>query len=263
MTRARPSDSESAGSSLPAGERIAKALARAGVASRRGAEALIAQGRVSVDGVTLTSPAITVTAGQDIRVDGEPVRAAERVRLFRYHKPPGLLVTRSDPQGRPTIFDRLPHALPRLIAVGRLDLNSEGLLLLTNDGGLARTLELPSTGWTRRYRARAHGRITQAKLDGLAKGITVDGERFGPIHATLETSVRGREAANVWITVALKEGKNREVRRALESLGLTVNRLIRTGYGPFLLGGLKRGEVVEVLGKTLREQLGSKLNPPS
>jgi 23S rRNA pseudouridine2605 synthase len=234
-------------------------LARAGVASRRGAEALIAQGRVSVDGVTLTSPALNVKPGQDIRVDGEAPPRAEPPRLFRHHKPVGVLVTRRDPQGRPTVFDRLPPGLPRLQPVGRLDFNSEGLLLLTNDGELKRTLELPSTGWTRRYRVRAHGRVTQKELDRLARGITVDGEKFGAIHATLETRKEAEDAANVWITVALKEGKNREVRRALETVGLAVNRLIRVAYGPFQLGALKRGEIAEVPPKMLREQLGSRL----
>jgi 23S rRNA pseudouridine2605 synthase len=242
------------------GERIAKVLARAGVASRRGAEAMIAEGRVSVDGVVLASPAMKVTPGQDVRVDGERLRKAEPARLFRYHKPEGLLVTRSDPQGRPTIFDKLPAELPRLVPVGRLDLGSEGLLLLTNDGELKRTLELPATGWTRRYRARAHGRVTQKELDRLAKGITIEGERFGSIQATLETRRPAESAANVWITMALKEGKNREVRRALETLGLRVNRLIRVAYGPFQLGALRRGEVAEVPPKMLREQLGSRLS---
>jgi 23S rRNA pseudouridine2605 synthase len=262
MTRPRNRRSDAAPPDADSGgERIAKALARAGVASRRGAEAMIAEGRVSVDGVVLTTPAVKVTPGQDVRVDGEPLPRAEPVRLFRYHKPEGLLVTRSDPQGRPTIFERLPPGLPRLIAVGRLDFNSEGLLLLTTDGGLARTLELPSTGWTRRYRVRAHGRVTQAELDKLARGVTVDGERFGPIEAKLERAKEGRgDAANIWITVALKEGRKREVRRALETLGLTVNRLIRVAYGPFQLGALQRGEVAEAPAKMLREQLGSKLS---
>ena len=243
----------------PGGERIAKVLARAGLASRRGAEAMIAQGRVSVDGAVLKSPAVNVTPGQNIRVDGEPLPQAEPVRLFRYHKPQGTLVTRSDPQGRPTVFERLPAELPRLVAVGRLDFNSEGLLLLTTDGGLARTLELPATGWTRRYRARAHGRVTQEQLDRLAKGITVDGERFAPIHASLEA---GQTGANAWITLALKEGKYREVRRALAALGLEVNRLIRTAYGPFQLGSLRRGEVAEIPRKMIREQLGGRWGRP-
>jgi len=238
------------------GQRIAKVLARAGIASRRGAEELIAQGRISVDGETLTTPAFKVTPDQDIRFDGEAIPAAEPVRLFRYHKPNGLIVTASDPQERTTIFERLPEHLPRVIAIGRLDLTSEGLLLLTTDGGLARTLELPSTGWTRRYRARVHGRPKQAQLDTLAKGIVVDGERFAPIHATLER----QNGANAWVTVALKEGKYREVRRALETLELTVNRLIRVAYGPFQLGALKAGEVAEIPPKMLKEQLGSKLS---
>jgi 23S rRNA pseudouridine2605 synthase len=264
---AKFSDEDQAGES-PAGERIAKLLARAGVASRRGAEAMIAAGRVSVDGVALATPAVKVLPGQDVRVDGEPIAQAEPARLFRYHKPAGLLVTRHDPEGRPTVFDHLPKELPRLMAVGRLDFNSEGLLLLTNDGGLARILELPSTGWIRRYRVRAHGRVTQGELDKLSKGLTVDGERFGPIRAKLEATKDrakeraardGKSAANVWITVALEEGKKREVRRALETLGLTVNRLIRVAYGPFQLGALERGEVAEVPSKMLREQLGGKL----
>jgi 23S rRNA pseudouridine2605 synthase len=279
MTRSRkpspPKDASTAKSSdedLPGesqvGERIAKLLARAGVASRHGAEAMIAAGRVSVDGVVLATPAVKVAPGQDVRVDGEPIAQAEPARLFRYHKPAGLLVTRHDPEGRPTVFDHLPKELPRLMAVGRLDFNSEGLLLLTNDGGLARVLELPSTGWIRRYRVRAHGRVTQGELDKLAKGLTVDGERFGPIRAKLEATKDrakdraardGKGAANVWITVALEEGKKREVRRALETLGLTVNRLIRVAYGPFQLGALERGEVAEVPSKMLREQLGGKL----
>jgi 23S rRNA pseudouridine2605 synthase len=260
-TRTRTTPPKEGGLGDVEGERIAKVLARAGVASRRAAEELIAQGRVSVDGVTLTSPAVKVKAGQDVRVDGQPIGPAEPPRLFRYHKPAGLLVTRKDPEGRPTIFERLPPGLPPLLSIGRLDLNSEGLLLLTNDGELKRTLELPATGWTRRYRARAHGRVTQAQLDTLAKGVTVDGERFGPIEAKLEPASRDAKASNVWIAVALKEGKNREVRRALETLGLTINRLIRVAYGPFQLGALQRGEVAEVPPKMLREQLGSKLAP--
>lgn len=247
--------SDAAANAPEDGDRIAKVLARAGVASRRGAEALIAQGRVSVDGKTLKSPALNVSPAQTILVDGEPIPEAEPTRLWRYHKPLDLLVTRQDPQGRPTIFDRLPEDLPRLVSIGRLDVNSEGLLLLTNDGDLARRLELPSTGWTRRYRARAHGRPRQEDLDTLAQGITVDGERFGAIDAKLER----QNGANAWITVSLKEGKNREVRRALEHLGLTVNRLIRTAYGPFQLGKLAAGEVAEAPAKMLREQLGDKL----
>jgi 23S rRNA pseudouridine2605 synthase len=257
--RTSASRSKEAAPSGDGGERIAKVLARAGVASRRGAEAMIAEGRVSVDGVVLATPAVKVKPGQDIRVDGARLAQAEPARLFRYHKPAGLLVTRSDPQGRPTIFERLPASLPRLLPIGRLDFNSEGLLLLTNDGGLKRTLELPSTGWTRRYRVRAHGRVTQKDLDKLARGITVEGQKFGAIHATLETRKEAESAANLWITVALKEGKNREVRRALETVGLTVNRLIRVAYGPFQLGALARGEIAETPPKMLREQLGGRL----
>ncbi len=254
-TSPRASDPDDAGApdeGEDAGERIAKVLARAGVCSRRQAEVLISEGRVTVDGHVLSTPAFKVTPAQDVRVDGSRVRAAEPTRLFRYHKPDGLLVTRDDPQGRPTVFEKLPPGLPRLVAVGRLDLTSEGLLLLTNDGGLARTLELPSTGWTRRYRARAFGSVTQEALDTLKAGVTVDGERFASIEAKLERTQGG----NVWVTVALKEGKYREVRRALETLHLRVNRLIRTSYGPFHLGGLKRGEAAEVTPKQMKDQLG-------
>lgn len=223
------------------GERIAKALARAGVCSRRDAERLIADGRVSVNGKRLDTPAFKVTAQDDIRVDGKRVVAAEPTRLWRYHKPPGLVTTHRDPQGRPTVFEHLPPGLPRVISVGRLDLTSEGLLLLTNDGALARTLELPSTGWVRRYRARAFGTVTQTELDQLKDGITVDGVRYGPIDAKLE-----RPGANSWIAVSISEGKNREVRRVLEAIGLKVNRLIRVAYGPFELGKLEPGEAEEI-----------------
>ena len=223
------------------GERIAKALARAGICSRRDAERLIADGRVSVNGKLLDTPAFKVTAQDDIRVDGKPIAAAEATRLWRYHKPPGLVTTHRDPQGRPTVFAHLPAGLPRVISIGRLDLTSEGLLLLTNDGALARTLELPSTGWKRRYRARAFGRIAQGELDQLKDGITVDGMRYGPIEAKLE-----RPGANSWIAVSIAEGKNREVRRVLEAIGLKVNRLIRTSYGPFELGKLEPGDADEV-----------------
>lgn len=234
------------------GERIAKRLARAGLCSRRDAERLIAEGRVTVDGTVLTSPALRVSPTSVITVDGEPVGAPAPMRLWRYHKPPGLITSHRDPQGRPTVFERLPPTLGRVIAVGRLDLNSEGLLLLTNDGALARTLELPATGWTRRYRVRVHGRPSADQLASLARGVTVAGVRYGPVEAVLD-SARG---ANAWLAVALKEGKNREIRRLLEPLGLTVNRLIRTAYGPFQLGSLKRGEVAPVPPKVLKEQLG-------
>ena len=228
----------------PAGERIAKVLARAGVASRREVERLIAAGRVSVNGRALTTPAVKVSSSDVVTLDGRPVARAEPTRLFRYHKPAGLVTTHRDPQGRPTVFDALPAGLPRLISVGRLDLNSEGLLLLTNDGELARRLELPATGLVRRYRARTRGRIDQAKLDRLQQGLTVDGIRYGPIEARLE---RGpADAANRWLSLSLSEGKNREVRKVLEALGLTVNRLIRVAYGPYELGELKAGDVVEL-----------------
>jgi 23S rRNA pseudouridine2605 synthase len=238
----------------PDAERIAKALARAGVCSRRDAEKLIAEGRVSVNGVVLDTPAFKVSPIDDIRVDGKSIAAAEPSRLWRYHKPSGLVTTHRDPQNRPTVFERLPPDLPRVVSVGRLDLTSEGLLLLTNDGELARTLELPSNGWIRRYRARAHGRVTQAELDALAEGVTVEGVRYGPIQAELDR----QQGANAWITVAIMEGKNREVRRVLEAIGLKVNRLIRIAYGPFQLGLLEPGKVEEIQRKVVREQLGKK-----
>jgi 23S rRNA pseudouridine2605 synthase len=237
------------------GERVAKALARAGVASRREVERLIAGGRVAVNGAVLTTPAVKVAPGDLLTVDGQVVTAPEPARLFRYHKPAGLVTTHRDPQGRPTVFEALPDTLPRLISVGRLDLNSEGLLLLTNDGGLARALELPATGLVRRYRARARGRVTQDRLDRLKAGITVEGVRYGPIEATLDKAREGAQGANAWITLTLTEGKNREVRRVLEALGLKVNRLIRLAYGPFALGTLGVGEVEEVGPRVIREQL--------
>jgi 23S rRNA pseudouridine2605 synthase len=241
--------------SADAGERVAKALARAGVASRREVERLIEAGRVALNGQVLTKPAVKVEPGDILTVDGEVVGEAEPARLFRYHKPVGLVTTHKDPQGRPTVFDALPQGLPRLISVGRLDLNTEGLLLLTNDGGLARELELPSTALVRRYRARAHGRISQERLDKLKAGITVDGVHYGAIEASLDKAKEGPQGANVWITLTLSEGKNREVRRVLEALGLKVNRLIRLAYGPFALGTLAVGEVEEVGPRVIREQL--------
>ena len=237
------------------GERIAKVIARAGLASRRAAEALIAAGRVAVNGAAIASPALNVTPRDRITVDGQPLPGRARTRLFRYHKPRGLMTTHSDPQGRPTVFAKLPKRLPRLIGVGRLDINSEGLLLLTNDGGLARALELPATGWERRYRVRALGRVTQEALDQLKRGIAVAGVRYGPIEATLDRE----QGANVWLTVSLREGKNREVRRVLEHLGLKVNRLIRVSYGPFELGELDDGAVEEVETEDLRQALGPEL----
>ncbi|MBI3701897.1 MAG: pseudouridine synthase [Afipia sp.] len=237
------------------GERIAKIVARAGMCSRRDAEEWIVQGRVAVNGRAINSPALDVTSNDSITIDGKPLPERERTRLFLYHKPRGLMTTHSDPEGRPTVFDRLPDHLPRLISIGRLDFNTEGLLLLTNDGGLARSLELPDTGWLRRYRVRAHGDVTQAQLDELKKGVEVDGVKYGSIDATLEHD----KSANVWIVFAIREGKNREVRNVMAHLGLEVNRLIRISYGPFQLGELEEGQVEEVKTRVLREQLGEKI----
>jgi len=237
------------------GERIAKMIARAGLCSRREAEAWIAAGRVAVNGETIGSPALNVTRADKISVDGRPLPGAERTRLFLYHKPRGLVTTTSDPEGRPTIFGALPKHLPRLVSVGRLDLNTEGLLLLTNDGGLARALELPSTAWLRRYRVRAHGKVTQQQLDALREGVTVDGINYGPIEATLDRE----QGANVWITFAIREGKNREVRNVLRQLGLSVARLIRVSFGPFQLADIGTGAIEEVPTRVLRDQLGEKL----
>ncbi len=239
----------------PSGERIAKVMARAGLASRREAEAWIEQGRVSVNGKIITSPALNVTASDRIVIDGVPMPRRERTRLFLYNKPRGLVTTHSDPEGRLTIFGALPKKLPRLISVGRLDMNTEGLLLLTNDGGLARTLELPATQWLRRYRVRANGRVDQPTLDKLRDGVTIDGIHYGAIEALLER----QQGANVWLSFAIREGKNREVRKVLESLGLRVNRLIRVSYGPFMLGELPEGEVKEVETAALRAELGEKI----
>jgi 23S rRNA pseudouridine2605 synthase len=237
------------------GQRIAKVIARAGLASRREAEAWIAAGRVAVNGAVIASAALDVTGSDRITIDGEPLRVRQRTRLFLYHKPRGLLTTHADPRGRPTIFQNLPRDLPRLISVGRLDFNTEGLLLLTNDGTLARLLELPSTGWLRRYRVRAHGAITQDKLDGLRRGVTISGIHYGPIEATLDRV----QASNVWLTLGIREGKNREVRNVLGHLGLAVTRLIRISFGPFQLGELREGEIEEVRTRVLRDQLGDKL----
>jgi 23S rRNA pseudouridine2605 synthase len=233
------------------GERIAKWLARAGVASRRDAEKLLAEGRVTLNNTRVTHPATFVTAGDIVVVNGAVVDAPERTRLWRYHKPVGLMTTHRDPQGRPTVFEKLPPGLPRVVSVGRLDFNSEGLLLLTNDGGLARKLELPATGWIRRYRVRVHGVPDQQKLASLAKGLTIDGERYGPIDAGLDS----RKGDNAWLTVSLHEGRNREIRRVMAHLGLAVTRLIRIAYGPFQLGTLARGAVNEVPARVLRDQL--------
>jgi 23S rRNA pseudouridine2605 synthase len=238
-----------------AAERVAKRIARAGVCSRRDAERWIAEGRVAVDGTVLTSPAFTVTEANLITIDGAALPEAQAARLFRYHKPAGLLTTAHDPKGRPTIYDRLPANLPRLMPIGRLDFTSEGLLLLTNDGGLKRRLELPATGWQRRYRVRVHGKVDEGRLAGLARGIRIDGFDYGPIEAEIDR-VQG---SNVWLKVALREGKNREIRRIMEHFGWPVTRLIRLSFGPFQLGGLAEGAVEEVTGKVLKEQLGALL----
>ena len=239
-------------SDLDKGERIAKVIARAGLASRREAEAWIAVGRVSVNGAVITSPALNVTDADKIVVDGAPLRQRERTRLFLYHKPRNLVTTHSDERGRPTIFGALPKNLPRLISVGRLDLNTEGLLLLTNDGELARTLELPQTAWLRRYRVRALGRVTQEALDKLRDGVTVNGMRYGAIEATFDRE----QGANVWLSFGIREGKNREVRNVIEHLGLKVNRLLRVSFGPFELGDLERGDVSELSPDQIRNALG-------
>jgi 23S rRNA pseudouridine2605 synthase len=235
--------------------RIAKALARAGLCSRREAERWIEQGRVSVNGETLNSPARDVTPRDKILVDGNPLPSPEPPRLWRYHKPKGLVTTHRDPQGRPTVFDALPAGLPRVISIGRLDFNTEGLLLLTNDGALARHLELPATGWLRRYRVRAHGTVTQDALDKLKDGIELAGIRYGPIEAILEKP----QGTNVWLVIGLREGKNREVRTILEHLGLIVNRLIRVSFGPFQLLDLAPGTVEPVKRRVLIEQLGRRV----
>lgn len=232
-------------------ERIAKRIARAGLCSRRDAERWIADGRVVVNGKKLDTPAFLVGAGDDIRVDGKPLPGAERTRLFLYHKPEGLVTTNRDEKGRDTVFANLPKELPRVVSVGRLDLNTEGLLLLTNDGELSRYLELPSTGWKRKYRVRVHGPVDQGKLARLKNGITVDGIKYQSIEASFEK----QQGTNSWLLVNLREGKNREIRKVMEALGLQVNRLIRTDYGPFSLGKLPKGTTQEVEERILREQI--------
>ncbi len=246
----------------PEGDRIAKYLSRAGVASRREVERMIDEGRVQLNGQLLTTPAIKVSDKDTIIVDGKTVGPADEPRMWLYHKPTGLVSTNSDEKGRRTIFDELPEDMPRVMTIGRLDLNSEGLLLLTNDGALKRRLELPSTGWVRKYRVRVNGRPTDDTLAPLRKGITVDGERFQPMAASIDR----QQGANAWLTVGLREGKNREIRRAMEAIGLSVNRLIRVSYGPFQLKTLKPGEVEEIRAKVMRDQLGlgsaEKTEPP-
>src|SRR5580698_6904228 len=253
--RAMSDETQAGASEVRAGQRIAKVMARAGVCSRRDAEAWIAEGRVAVNGEVLKSPAFNVSETDDVRVDGIPLAAPERTRLFLFHKPRGLVTTARDPEGRQTVFAVLPPDLPRLVAIGRLDINTEGLMLLTNDGGLARVLELPSTGWLRRYRVRAHGIIDQAALDRLAGGVTIDGVDYLGVEATLDRE----QGSNAWLTLGLREGKNREIKKILEHLGLAVNRLIRVSFGPFELGDLPEGEVMEVRTPVLRDQLGVKL----
>jgi 23S rRNA pseudouridine2605 synthase len=257
MERKAAGSGSKASGATPSGERIAKVIARAGVASRRDAEALIAEGKVTLNGRTVDSPALNVMPSDRIVVDGVALAAAEPARLWLYHKPAGLVTSARDEKGRPTVFEGLPEGMPRVMPIGRLDLNSEGLLLLTNDGGLKRQLELPSTGWMRRYRVRVNGRPEDAVFAPLRAGITVEGEHFQPMTVTLDR----QQGANAWLTVGLREGRNREVRRALAAVGLVVNRLIRIGYGPFRLEDLPPGEVEEIRPRVLRDQLGGLLAP--
>ncbi|MGA1684053.1 MAG: pseudouridine synthase [Gemmobacter sp.] len=249
---AAPDDAPDATPGAHPGERIAKVIARAGRASRRDAERLIAEGAVRVNGKLIDSPALNVLPSDIITVAGQPLAAPEPARLWLYHKPAGLVTTARDEEGRPTVFDNLPEGMPRVVSVGRLDLNSEGLLLLTNDGGLKRRLELPATGWLRKYRVRVKGAPDDATLDPLRRGITVEGERFQPMQVTIDR----QQGANAWLTVGLREGRNREIRRALGAVGLIVNRLIRISFGPFRLGDLAEGAVEEVRARMLRDQLG-------
>ncbi|QDC10522.1 rRNA pseudouridine synthase [Oceanicola sp. D3] len=239
-------------SKTPAGDRIAKVLARAGLASRREAEKIVEAGRVTVNGKQIDSPALNVTEADKITVDGKPLAAPEPPRLWLYHKPAGLVTTERDEKGRETVFANLPEDMPRVVSVGRLDLNSEGLLLLTNDGEIKRRLELPSTGWVRKYRVRLHGTPEDADFEPLRRGLTVEGVKYQPMTITLDR----QQGANAWATVSLREGKNREIRRAMEAVNLTVNRLLRVSYGPFRLGDLKAGAVEEIKARVLRDQLG-------
>ncbi len=236
------------------GERIAKRMARAGLCSRRDAEKWIAEGRVKVNGQIIDSPALNVKDSDKIVVDGDVMKSAEQTRLFLYHKPPGLVTSHKDEQGRSTVFDELPGFMPRVVSVGRLDINTEGLLLLTNDGELSRFLELPDTGWTRKYRVRVHGKVDEKRLERLKNGITVEGVRYKSIEAKLEAHTE-KQGTNSWISMTLREGKNREIRRVMEALGLNVTRLIRTDYGPFPLGKLTRGSVKEVESHVLKSQV--------
>jgi 23S rRNA pseudouridine2605 synthase len=237
-----------------AGDRIAKVIARAGLCSRRDAERLIEDGRVTLNGKTLKTPAVNVTAGDSIRVDGRLLPQKEEARLWRYHKPAGLVVSHKDPEGRPTVFEKLREQLPRVVSIGRLDINTEGLLLLTNDGELARQMETPASGWIRRYRVRAYGKADDASLARIAKGVEIDGVKYGPVEARIDQA----KGDNLWLSFAIREGKNREVKKLCEHLGLTVNRLIRVSFGPFLLGEMERGGIEEVPARVIREQLGGK-----
>ena len=236
------------------GQRVSKIIARAGICSRREAERYIEQGRVAVNGEVLISPAVTVLPSDKITVDQKPLPEKEKTRLWRYHKPAGLITSHKDPQGRPTVFDSLPEGMPRVISIGRLDFNSEGLLLLTNDGELARRIELPSTGWIRRYRVRIHGEMTPDIMEKLARGVSVEGVHYAGVQVVVDK----KQGSNTWLTVSLKEGKNREIRKIMEAFGLQVTRLIRVAYGPFQLGTLSKGDVDEVTTKVLKEQLGMK-----
>lgn len=251
----RPPRREEPGSAVSEPMRIAKAMARAGLCSRRDAERWIAEGRVRVNGAVLTTPAVEVKPRDKILVDGEPLPVPEPARLWRYNKPKGVVTTHSDPEGRPTVFETLPASMPRVISIGRLDFNTEGLILLTNDGELARHLELPATGWLRRYRVRAKGRVTDADLAAIKDGVDIDGVHYGPVDAAIDTM----QGANIWLTVGIREGKNREVRKVLSHLGLTVNRLIRVSFGPFQLLDLKPGDAEPVRRRVLADQLGPEI----